>query len=100
MPRAQTKEYKSHMTTAKRLRTVTTYVARRYSDDAHHAEDHTALRDDAEVERMTEELCDMPEEKETLGAWIAKRKGEMKRATAKGRRVVRDNQTKKRTQTS
>jgi len=43
---------------------------------------------------MTEELCDMPEEGETLGAWMANRKGEMKCATAKGRRVVRDNQTK------
>ena len=83
MPRAQTKEYKSHMTTAKRLRAVTTY---RYSDDAHHAEDRSALCDDAEVERMTEELCDMPGEEETLGAWIANRKGEMKRATAKGKR--------------
>jgi hypothetical protein len=51
MPRAKQADYKKHMTTAKRLRrTLTTYVARRYSDDPHHAEDHTALYDDAEVE--------------------------------------------------
>jgi len=53
MPRAKKSEYKKHMTTAKRLRKLTTYVTRRYSDDPHHAEDHTALYDDAEVERMT-----------------------------------------------
>ena len=60
LPRAKQTTYKQYMTTAKKLRALTTYVKRRYSGDTYNVEDHSAIEHDATVERMTNELgCDM-----------------------------------------
>ena len=95
LPRTKQTTYKKYMTTAKKLRALTTYVKRRYSGDPYNVEDHNAIESDETVERMTNELgCDMPKEGETLEDWMTNRKGEMLTARLAGRGVVRNNQTK------
>jgi len=92
--RTKATAYKEHTTTARKLRALTTYVTHRYSDDPFNAEDHSEIESDEVVEKMTNELNrDRPGSQETLAEWITNIKGDMHKARATARKVVRSHHT-------